>query len=377
MIRRITENDIDWIVNLELDTIGTTLGADMLKGELNNPMSYIFVYELDNRVGYISTVFDGEILEILNICVDKACQSKGIGTKMIGEVLKYFYLKNATSVILEVRESNIRAIHVYEKLGFKNISIRKKYYSNGENAIVMQKLFTPYIDIEMGYRYVESKIERFDGYYKLSNDNNKTKYYNNYYLIDEEADSKAIVASLMDKPINGNLIFVTKENLNLEGFEVSNDVNLYAPIAILERPYKECGRVVEVSNDMLDELRQFLYDDGICYGEIFATDNSNEFIRCIESKKMTAYVLLIDEKITGFIWAYTLGDAAKLEDFFIEESNQNKGYGSFLFMSVIEMLKKKGIKDAFLAADRDDYPIKMYESMGFVPVGDNYFQRKE
>ena len=45
----------------------------------------------------------------------------------------------ATSFILEVRESNLAAISLYNKFDFKEISIRKNYYSNGENAKVLIK----------------------------------------------------------------------------------------------------------------------------------------------------------------------------------------------------------------------------------------------
>ena len=44
-------------------------------------------------------------------------------------------------IFLEVRESNIPAISLYEKFKFKKISIRKNFYSNpNENAVVMKKI---------------------------------------------------------------------------------------------------------------------------------------------------------------------------------------------------------------------------------------------
>jgi ribosomal-protein-alanine N-acetyltransferase len=55
-------------------------------------------------------------------------------------LLKYilnFFQKKLKFVYLEARVSNINAIDFYLKRGFKNVGIRKKYYPNGEDAVLM------------------------------------------------------------------------------------------------------------------------------------------------------------------------------------------------------------------------------------------------
>jgi len=48
--------------------------------------------------------------------------------------------KNVTSYFLEVRQSNLPAIALYEKMGYKNIGIRKKFYEKPvEDAVIMSK----------------------------------------------------------------------------------------------------------------------------------------------------------------------------------------------------------------------------------------------
>ena len=70
MIRLYNKKDIPSIVALELDTLGTTLGSEMLEDNLSNSMSHFYVYEDKNEIiGYISISFDGEQGEILNFCV--------------------------------------------------------------------------------------------------------------------------------------------------------------------------------------------------------------------------------------------------------------------------------------------------------------------
>lgn len=140
MIRAYKKEDIDEIVALELDTLGTTLGKEMLIDNLSNELSYFYVYEENNHIlGYISISFDGYQGEILNFCVNKDYQHKGIGSKLLNELMNLLIEKGAKSFILEVRESNNNAIRLYEKFGFKEISIRKNYYSNLENAKVLLK----------------------------------------------------------------------------------------------------------------------------------------------------------------------------------------------------------------------------------------------
>jgi len=142
MKRACEKNDINQIVDLELNTLGTTLGYDSLLGYLDNSLIYCLVYENENEIlGYISFSFDGEMLEIFNFCVKENYQRSGIGTKIMNYAFNLFTSKGLKSSILEVRESNKKAISFYEKLGYVQISIRKKYYSNNENALILQKMF--------------------------------------------------------------------------------------------------------------------------------------------------------------------------------------------------------------------------------------------
>ena len=139
MLRPYRIDDIDRIVEIENNTLDHSLGIDFYTNDLNNPFAKHYVYEIDEKiVGFISSYFDGEIIEILNFCVDNIFQSQGYGSKMLSAFFGQF---EANSSILEVRVSNERAIHVYEKFGFKTIRIRKEYYSNGEDALFMQKVF--------------------------------------------------------------------------------------------------------------------------------------------------------------------------------------------------------------------------------------------
>ena len=139
MLRKYELRDVEVIVEIENKTLHNSLGVDFYKRDLENPLANHYVYELDNKViGFVSSYFDGEIIEILNYCIDPLYQSKGFGTKLMND---FFNQVKALSAILEVRSSNVKAIGLYQKFDFKTIRVRKEYYSNGEDALFMQKIF--------------------------------------------------------------------------------------------------------------------------------------------------------------------------------------------------------------------------------------------
>lgn len=76
--------------------------------------------------------------DLIYFYVLKEQRQKGLGYKLLRSVLDY--LKNKPGqekMFCEVRVSNEAAISLYEKVGFKRVSVRKAYYSDGENGLVM------------------------------------------------------------------------------------------------------------------------------------------------------------------------------------------------------------------------------------------------
>lgn len=138
MIRRATVLDAKQIAELDNRMFVDSLEYDFIYNDLsNNPFAYYFVYEIEgNIIGYINCwVTDNT--EILNFCVDDKYQKQGIGTLLYNEVEKV-----ANGIIsLEVRVSNLNAINFYLNKGFEKACIRKNYYSNGENAILMVRMW--------------------------------------------------------------------------------------------------------------------------------------------------------------------------------------------------------------------------------------------
>lgn len=139
LLREMLEDDIPSVIEGEEKIFGESLGYDTLYSELKlNPYAFYFVLEIDKKVrGYMGIWIEEEHSEIINFYIDKEYQNQGFGKMMLEFVIELVRSTNVPTISLEVRESNERAIHLYEKYGFKYSHTRENYYKNHENAKVM------------------------------------------------------------------------------------------------------------------------------------------------------------------------------------------------------------------------------------------------
>jgi len=86
-------------------------------------------------LGFKHTPFEGRVFWL---AVRPGFQNRGIGTRLMLEVLRSFRQIGAMSATLEVRVSNKKAQSLYSMLGFRMIGICPSYYTDGEAAIIMR-----------------------------------------------------------------------------------------------------------------------------------------------------------------------------------------------------------------------------------------------
>jgi [ribosomal protein S18]-alanine N-acetyltransferase len=93
-------------------------------------------------VGYCVLMPVVDEMHLLNLCVAPAAQGKGAGLALLVEAVRVTRHEKLFSVLLEVRPSNQRAVHLYERFGFDAIGRRRNYYPAAqrkrEDAIVMR-----------------------------------------------------------------------------------------------------------------------------------------------------------------------------------------------------------------------------------------------
>lgn len=132
-----TKDNIKDIAKIENTCFSNPWSENNIAESLDNPASNFLVALVDERVvGYMGLqIFSGEGY-VTNVAVLPEYRGQGIAKALITEQMK----NDMEFITLEVRESNIPAISLYEKMGFENMGIRPKFYSiPTENAIIMTK----------------------------------------------------------------------------------------------------------------------------------------------------------------------------------------------------------------------------------------------
>ena len=111
---------------------------EAIEREFRLPYSVRYVLELEGKViGYcVIWLIKGEAF-IMSLAVDPALRGKGLGKYLMHEVIKDLSHK-AEVFLLDVRKSNLPAIRLYRSLGFSVVKERPKFYSDGENALLME-----------------------------------------------------------------------------------------------------------------------------------------------------------------------------------------------------------------------------------------------
>ena len=137
MIKKLTINDVDYIeqiFNLEKDIFkNSAFSKESTDNLVKADNSFISAYLVDEKVcGYLMVLDSIDVYEILAIATIEEYRNKGIAQELLDKI-------KTKDIFLEVRESNQIAISFYKKNDFKEISIRKNYYSKpNENAIIMK-----------------------------------------------------------------------------------------------------------------------------------------------------------------------------------------------------------------------------------------------
>ncbi len=131
-IIRITEGSPYFREVIEDET--DDLGFEFVSNSSNKTYSLI-----DNRLlSSISYSISLDEADILYIYTKKDELKKGYGYKLLKESMEILKSDGIREIFLEVRASNIKAYGLYKKCGFFEIGTRKKYYKDGEDAILMK-----------------------------------------------------------------------------------------------------------------------------------------------------------------------------------------------------------------------------------------------
>jgi len=129
LIRKIEDGDIDAILAIqslcpEIAQWTVWDYARVARGEMTG-----WVADDGIVVGFLIARRIVRDIEILNFAVGPDLRKRGIGTALLREVFVWGKTFGAENALLEVRASNLAALHFYEQHGFRTSGRRKQYYS--------------------------------------------------------------------------------------------------------------------------------------------------------------------------------------------------------------------------------------------------------
>lgn len=140
-IRKMELTDLEQIEDILESDFDDFWNASIFKQELQNENSYYLVAILDGEVvGFAGYMLILDEADITNVVVRKDMRNRGIATKLLERLLDLIEPMSKIELItLEVNENNEPAIKLYEKFGFNQEGLRKNYYKDHQNALILSK----------------------------------------------------------------------------------------------------------------------------------------------------------------------------------------------------------------------------------------------
>lgn len=137
------ERHLEEVARIEQESFSEPWSLNALKNTLGDE-KYRFYCMVDNRhlktVGYVGVIVVCGEGEIVSVATDRELRGNGLGDSVLKEVMRREKERGTERLYLEVRESNIAAIRLYEKNGFVKDGVRKNFYRKPtEDAWLMSK----------------------------------------------------------------------------------------------------------------------------------------------------------------------------------------------------------------------------------------------
>jgi ribosomal-protein-alanine N-acetyltransferase len=144
VIAAATELDLDAIDAIEQHSFKSPWSRDTFRAELLREWARVDVARLDGRlVAFCNYWLVTTELHILALATHPDYRGRGIAQQLLEHVLDVARQTGCSLATLEVRRSNVPAINLYERAGFKTVHVRARYYQDDdEDALVMLRGLT-------------------------------------------------------------------------------------------------------------------------------------------------------------------------------------------------------------------------------------------
>ncbi len=139
-LRDLTEDDLDWVALQEEKIFGAgAWSMSLIRDDFRYGTSrYRGAERGGDLVAYAVYGFDGDAFTLMNIAVTADARGTRVGSALMDDFFAQAKAMHAHKVWLEVAVTNASAISLYERYGFEQVRVRKRYYQPGDvDAVVM------------------------------------------------------------------------------------------------------------------------------------------------------------------------------------------------------------------------------------------------
>jgi ribosomal-protein-alanine N-acetyltransferase len=139
-LRQAGPRDLDALVALEARSFSRPWARSAMEEELLHPHAEVWVLEDEGGlVGYLALRFGVDEASVLNVAVDPDRRRQGHGRRLLAQAEERARDEDVPQLFLEVRAGNSAAIELYFACGYVQVGIRRAYYGDGEDALVLHR----------------------------------------------------------------------------------------------------------------------------------------------------------------------------------------------------------------------------------------------
>ncbi len=134
------ERDLDEVLAIEYRLCAFPWGRGNFADSMSSGYSCWVCRVAGELIGYCVLMLAVDDAHLLNISVAEKWQGQGFGARLLRHVMKLGRELGASTLLLEVRPSNEKALALYRHFGFQQIGVRRGYYpatGGREDALVL------------------------------------------------------------------------------------------------------------------------------------------------------------------------------------------------------------------------------------------------
>ncbi|WP_084077249.1 GNAT family N-acetyltransferase [Demequina sp. NBRC 110057] len=140
-LRDLTEADLDWVAQREVEIFGLAAWSpSLIREDFLHGFSRWRGVEVDGTLaGYAVYGFEGDAFHLMNLAIAPEARRRGLARVVMGDFLAEARRLGAPDAWLEVATTNTAALALYRAYGFEDVRVRPRYYQpEGLDALVMR-----------------------------------------------------------------------------------------------------------------------------------------------------------------------------------------------------------------------------------------------